>query len=58
MLTLSRKRGERIFIGKHNEIVIQVVEIQGDKVRIGVTAPQDVSIMREELLNRIKEQEQ
>lgn len=47
MLVLSRKRGERIFIGEG--ICITVVEIDRNKVRIGIEAPKDVSIFREEL---------
>ncbi len=48
MLVLSRKFGEEITIG--TDIVIQVVEIRGDKVRLGITAPRDVEIMRKELI--------
>lgn len=48
MLVLSRKRGERIHIGA--DIVITVVDIDRGKVRIGVEAPRDVDIYRQELL--------
>lgn len=47
MLVLSRKRGERIVIGE--SIVITVVEIRGDKVRLGIVAPKDVPVHREEV---------
>jgi carbon storage regulator len=45
MLVLSRMEDERIMIGP--DIVITVVRIQGDKVRIGITAPPEVTILRE-----------
>lgn len=48
MLVLSRKVGEEIKIG--NDITITVVRIQGDKVRIGIQAPDDVKVYRSELL--------
>lgn len=52
MLVLSRRRGETIVIGE--SITIQVVEIRGDKCRIGITAPPDVRIDRQEVhLGRI-----
>jgi len=48
MLVLTRREGERIALG--DEIVVTVVSIQGNKVRIGVSAPDDVVIRRGELL--------
>jgi carbon storage regulator len=50
MLVLSRKPGERIYIGDH--IVLTVVAIQGNRVRLGIDAPTSVEIQREELLCR------
>lgn len=47
MLVLSRKRNEAIVIGE--DIVIMVAEIRGDKVRLGIEAPRDVTIWREEV---------
>ena len=47
MLVLSRREGESIYVG--DDITITVVAIYGDKVRIGITAPLDVLIMRSEL---------
>ena len=48
MLVLTRKIGERIIID--NRIVVEVMAVQGQRIRLGVTAPADVSIMREELV--------
>ena len=50
MLVLTRKTGERIQVG--DSIVVTVVRIQGDKVRIGIEAPRDVQILREEVCTR------
>jgi carbon storage regulator len=48
MLVLTRREGERIALG--DDIVVTVVSIQGNKVRLGVSAPDDVVIRRGELL--------
>lgn len=50
MLCLSRKSQESILIG--DNITIQIIRISGDKVRIGITAPRDMNIVRTELLER------
>jgi len=54
MLVLTRKSGEAITIG--NTIKITVVEIKGKQVRIGVEAPPETSIHREEVYKRIQEE--
>ena len=51
MLVLSRLKGERIVI--NDDIVITVVEIRGNKVRIGIEAPDDVSVHRWEIYEAI-----
>jgi carbon storage regulator len=51
MLVLSRKKNESIVI--NNDIVITVVEIRGDKVRLGIVAPKDVPVHREEVYEAI-----
>lgn len=51
MLVLSRKKNESIVI--NNDIVITVVEIRGDKVRLGIVAPKDVPVHREEVWEAI-----
>lgn len=48
MLVLSRKLGEKIFIGE--SICITVVDIDRGKIRLGIQAPRDVPIYREELI--------
>lgn len=47
MLVLSRKLNERLYIG--DNIVITVVDIDRNKIRLGIQAPKDVPIMREEI---------
>jgi carbon storage regulator len=47
MLVLSRKEAERIRLG--DSIVITVVRIGGDKVRLGIQAPKDMLVLRDEL---------
>ncbi|MCA9124716.1 MAG: carbon storage regulator CsrA [Planctomycetaceae bacterium] len=55
MLVLSRKRGERIVIGDNVELVI--ISVQGGRVKLGFLAPDDVAIYREEVFQRLKEEE-
>lgn len=52
MLVLSRHRDESIMIG--NDIVITVVDIRGDKVRLGIIAPQQVPVHRQEVYEAIQ----
>lgn len=54
MLVLTRKPGEEVIIG--DGIRVAVVGVQGNKVRLGFTAPEDVPIRREELCFSISEQ--
>ena len=49
MLVLSRKVGERIFVG--DQVTITVVRITGGGVRIGIEAPPDLTVVREELMD-------
>lgn len=55
MLVLSRQRDESVRIG--DDIKIEVVDIRGDKVRLGITAPKGVPVHREEVLAHIKREE-
>ncbi len=52
MLVLSRQRDESIVIG--NNIVVVVVDIRGDKVRLGVEAPKEVPVHRREVFEAIR----
>jgi len=56
MLVLSRKKNESIIINDH--ITVTVVEIRGDKVRLGIDAPKDVSVHRREVYEAIQGQAQ
>ena len=56
MLVLSRKQDEKIIIG--DSITLMVVSIQGDKVRLGIEAPKEVTIHREEVYRAIQEERQ
>ena len=51
MLVLSRKRGERIILG--DGITITVVSVQGERVKLGIEAPVEVPIHREEIHQQI-----
>jgi carbon storage regulator len=53
MLVLSRKKYESIVI--RDDIVVTVVEIHGDKVRLGIEAPKEVTVHRREIYEKIKE---
>jgi carbon storage regulator len=55
MLVLSRKINESIMVG--DNVTIVVVEIRGDKVRLGIEAPKDVPVHRREVYNAIKANE-
>jgi carbon storage regulator len=48
MLVLTRKSGEKILIG--SDIEITVLEVRGSQVRLGIEAPKEVSVLREELV--------
>jgi carbon storage regulator len=50
MLVLSRKTAERIRLG--DSIVVTIVRVSGDKVRLGIEAPPDVLVLRDELNKR------
>src|SRR5436309_11302563 len=52
MLVLTRKPGQSIMIGEGVEV--QVLSVAGEKVRLGITAPRDVSIFRNEVYDRIE----
>ncbi|MCA9047828.1 MAG: carbon storage regulator CsrA [Planctomycetaceae bacterium] len=51
MLVLSRKKNESIVI--NDDIVVTIVEVRGDKVRLGIQAPREVPVHRKEVLDAI-----
>jgi carbon storage regulator len=52
MLVLSRHRDESIMIG--DKVVVTIVDIRGDKVRLGIQAPNEVTVHRQEVYDAIK----
>lgn len=54
MLVLSRSKGEKIVI--NNDIVLTILEVSGDHVRIGIDAPPQVTVYREEIYKALQEQ--
>jgi carbon storage regulator len=52
MLVLTRRANQSIIIG--NDIIVTVLEIRGDQVRLGITAPRSVSVHREEVYAEIQ----
>jgi carbon storage regulator len=56
MLVLTRRVGETIRIG--NDVVVTVLNVKGNHIRIGVNAPKDVTVHREEIFERIKQERQ
>ena len=53
MLILTRKVGESVLIG--NDISITILSVRGNQVKLGVEAPKEVSVHREEIYQRIKQ---
>ena len=54
MLALTRKKGESLII--NNNIEVTVLEIRGDQIKLGISAPKDVSIYRQEVYLQIQEE--
>lgn len=52
MLILTRRAGESIVIG--NNVVVKIVEVRGDQIRLGIEAPRDVQVHREEVYREIE----
>ena len=56
MLVLSRQRDESIIIG--DNIVVTIVDVRGDKVRLGIDAPKEIPVHRQEVYDAIHEESQ
>jgi carbon storage regulator len=52
MLIITRRPGERVMIG--DDVVIAIIDVKGSNVRIGIDAPREIAVYREELLEAMK----
>ena len=56
MLIITRRAGERIMVG--DDIVVEIMEIVGNSVRVGISAPRSVPVYREEIWNAVRAENQ
>ena len=54
MLIITRRPGEKIMLG--DEIVVEVIEVSGSSVRVGIAAPKSVPVYREEIWRAVKDE--
>lgn len=55
MLILTRRVGETVIVG--DDVTVTIVGVKGNQIRIGISAPKDVSIHREEIYERIRREQ-
>ena len=55
MLILKRKAGEQLRIG--DDIVVQIISVDGNQTRVGIAAPRDLPVHREEIYNKIQREQ-
>jgi carbon storage regulator len=55
MLILTRRVGETVIVG--NDVAVTIVSVKGNQIRIGISAPKNVSIHREEIYERIRREQ-
>jgi len=58
MLILTRRVNESLKLGEAGEITIKLLNVRGNEVKFGITAPRNVPVNREEVFNRIMEEKQ
>ncbi|MTD45515.1 carbon storage regulator CsrA [Conexibacter sp. W3-3-2] len=54
MLIITRRPGEKLMVG--DDVVIEVIEVNGSSVRIGIAAPKSIPVYREEIYSAVKEE--
>ncbi len=57
MLVLTRRKGESIMVGIAGGVEIEIIELRGDRVRIGITAPPEIAVHRREVYEAILRQQ-
>ncbi len=57
MLVLTRRKGESIIVGIDGGVEIEIIELRGDRVRIGITAPPEIAVHRREVYEAIQRQQ-
>ena len=55
MLIITRRPGEKVMIG--DDVVVEVLEVSGQSVRIGIAAPKSIPVYREEIYHAVKEEQ-